>query len=218
MSKARTILDVGSTIIVSAAALTLVGFQLSDRFTDRRRAPAKVIATWQADNAQGIRIGSSAAPIVITEFMDFQCPFCKRLVPKVDTLLTEFPGAVAVVFQHYPLKSHPSAVPAAISAECAHRQGRFLEMYRVLFEHQAVLGKKPWRDLAAAAKVPDLQHFERCTGLPVDSFPRIKAGLTIGSRTGVRGTPTVWVNGRVQALDADSIRARVKRLGKRAKV
>jgi protein-disulfide isomerase len=54
-----------------------------------------------------------------------------------------------------------------------------------------------WTALAEEAGVRDLAEFEACISLPESEFPRIASGSELGRRTGVRGTPTAWVNGRV---------------------
>ena len=160
-----------------------------------RESPARV-ADWQAHNKSGIWTGPLNAPVVITEFMDLQCPYCAQLVPRMDTIHAEFPEA-AVVFQHFPLANHPAALPGAIAVECGERQGRFPDMVKLLYPKRDSLGRKPWRGYAIAAGVLDAAAFDRCVKLPVDSFPRIAAGMAIGRRTNVRGTPTVWVNREV---------------------
>jgi hypothetical protein len=70
------------------------------------------------------------------------------------------------------------------------------------------LGLRAWTSFAVDAGVRDVQAFNDCSRLPVDAFPRIGAGLDLGRRTGVRGTPTVWVNGnRIGRSDAEALRA-----------
>jgi hypothetical protein len=159
--------------------------------------PPAAIDGWQAENNEGIRMGPATAAIVITEFFDFQCPYCAALVPRVDSLSAEFPGQIAIVVHHFPLSSHPFAHAAAIAAECAHRQGRFEPFYRALLSDQRSLGQRPWRDYARTTGVSDLEAFDECITMPPDSFPRIAYGRRLGERTGVRGTPALWMNGRV---------------------
>lgn len=69
-------------------------------------------------------------------------------------------------------------------------------MYQLLFAQQELLGSKDWVTFAEEAEIPDLAAFAACTELPANSFPRIDAGRDIGSRRGVTGTPTLYVNGR----------------------
>ena len=81
--------------------------------------------------------GDPDAPLVVVEFSDFECPFCRTYAvdtqPTVDATFVET-GQVLWVFKHLPLSIHPSAPNAAAAAECAGDQGQFWEMHDVLFE------------------------------------------------------------------------------------
>ena len=151
--------------------------------------------TWKEAAAGPLSRGPLAARDTVVEFMDFECPYCREFAMRLDTILERTQGTTLVVVQHFPLSIHRFAVPAAIVAECAQRQGAFWQVYRVLFTKQDSLGLKDWRSYAQEAGVPDLDAFEGCRKLPADSFPRIASGVDIGERGGVRSTPTVWING-----------------------
>jgi protein-disulfide isomerase len=129
---------------------------------------------------------------------------------RVDSLLEMYPYAVQVVWHHYPLSSHELAVPAAIAVECASQQGVAREFQMAVFAQQKFLGTKPWTDLASDAGVVDTEQFGRCILQPIDSFPRITYGLELGKRVGVRGTPTVWVNGVVDRPTLERMRGMVE--------
>lgn len=150
---------------------------------------------WTDELETGIRIGDPDAPLAIVEFMDLQCPFCADWWARVDSLLADSPDAVQVTFHHFPLQNHPAAMPAAIGAECADRQGRFSEFVAAIFSDQQSLTSRSMSDYAEAAGLPDLETFEMCAAMPADSFPRIAYGLELGRTSGVRSTPTVWING-----------------------
>lgn len=163
---------------------------------------------WDRAVATGIRFGDPTSTDTIVEFIDFECPFCRLFVSRLDSLLASepFDKSVLVVFQHYPLTNHRFSVPAAIAAECGDRQGQFEAIYRLLLAKQDSLGLKTWRAYASDARVPNLDTFERCRQLPLDSFPRITAGQGLGRDAGVTSTPTIWfrrVSHRgMQALDS----------------
>jgi protein-disulfide isomerase len=80
--------------------------------------------------------GDPDAPVVVIEFSDFECPFCRDhaldVQPVVDAALVDS-GEVLWVFKHLPLDIHPSARVAAVAAECAGDQGQFWEMHDLLF-------------------------------------------------------------------------------------
>ena len=198
MSKPRTIMEAAATVLVTAAAVAVASVYIHGQVVDgpaSQREAAEEIEDWQEDTALGIRIGPADARMVVTEFMDFTCPFCAMVVPAVDSLLSHYPSQVTLVFQHFPL-DRPLSLPSAVAVECADRQGRFESMYRLLFAQQQSLGSKDWVTFAAEAEIPDAVAFEQCLTLPADSFPRIDAGRRLGERRNVTGTPTLFVNGR----------------------
>lgn len=65
-------------------------------------------------------IGSKDAEIIIIEYSDTECPFCKRYHEAMHQAVDAYDGKVAWVYRHFPLTSiHPLAQPGAIAAECA---------------------------------------------------------------------------------------------------
>ena len=104
MSKTRTIMETAATVLVTAAAVVVASAYVHGQFADgpgsQKRAKEE-IENWQEDTALGIRVGPVDARMVVTEFMDFTCPFCAMVVPAVDSLLSYYPSEAALVFQHF---------------------------------------------------------------------------------------------------------------------
>lgn len=141
-------------------------------------------------------LGPEHAPATLVEYGDFECPNCKQAVPAVEIVLQRYPEEVRFVFRHFPLIDvHPHAFAAAEGAECAGTQGKFWEMHALLFEHQAHLDRK------------HLLRYADDLGLDMARFTaelddeiyrqRVLEHLTSGERSGVRGTPGFFVNGRI---------------------
>ena len=89
--------------------------------------------------------GDPGARVVITEFSDFECPFCQRwyyeTLPEIRGLVGE---DVAIAFLHFPLTQiHPNAATAHAAAECAGNQGEFWGMHDLLFERQDEWSRLP---------------------------------------------------------------------------
>jgi protein-disulfide isomerase len=103
---------------------------------------------------------------------------------------------MAVTFVHSPLPNHVQAEHAARAAECADAQGQFAAMKAVLFEKQAVFGTVSWVELGRLAKIADVDRFKECveSTQPVE---RLIQGKLLTTKFGVRGTPTILVNGWV---------------------
>lgn len=194
----RRALNVGSTIAITACAIAVTAVVLMEHIDGdvMESTGQEEVDGWWDLSQKGHWLGPSDADIVITEFMDFTCPFCKEWATVVDSLRNAYPNKLAVAVHHFPLDNRKMARPAAIAAECAAEQGRFEQMYEKLYEHQEELGDEIWGTLAEEAGIEDISAFEECVQKPADSFPRIDEGRTIGEQHGVRATPTVWINGR----------------------
>ncbi len=82
-----------------------------------------VAATVRAPGESDHIIGSATAPIVLIEYSDYQCPFCKMIHPSLKQIVSEGNGSVAWVYRQYPLyQIHPQAIPSALAAECVAEQ------------------------------------------------------------------------------------------------
>lgn len=81
--------------------------------------------------------GPQDAYLTITEYSDFQCPYCAQIVPVIKQLLDKYPEDVRFVYRHFPLSSiHDKAQLGAQAAEAAGLQGKFWEMHDLLFAQQ----------------------------------------------------------------------------------
>jgi protein-disulfide isomerase len=138
--------------------------------------------------------GPAAAPVIILEWSDFQCPFCREVQPVLARLLTEFPDTVRLVFKDFPLRSHELAVPAALAARCAGAQERFWEYHDMLFLTQPAFARDELTAYARRLGL-DTARFGDCldSAAPRDA---IVADQREGREAGVRATPTFFVNGR----------------------
>jgi protein-disulfide isomerase len=175
-------------------------FYTSRHKTPERMPPAAGPAPVITDTFPGYTMGSTTAPVTITEYSDFECPYCANFTtvqfPEVRSQLIQT-GKVLWRFRDFPLHSHSTL--AAMGANCAGEQGKFWEMHdQLFFNHQwAQVDKDPsglFRDFAKAAGV-DLTRYDACMdSRRYDS--RIKASQQEGIALGAHGTPTFFVNGR----------------------
>ncbi|MFZ1006245.1 MAG: thioredoxin domain-containing protein [Candidatus Sulfotelmatobacter sp.] len=137
--------------------------------------------------------GSPDAAVTITEYADFQCPFCASARNSVDQVLREYPGRVKLVFKNFPLDFHADSKLAHQAALAAGKQEKFWEMHDLIFARQNTIKRD---DLFAMAK---------SLGLDMDRFAKdveseevraqIDAEHAEGQRRGVQGTPTFYVDG-----------------------
>jgi len=142
-------------------------------------------------------IGPADAPVTVVEYGDLECPNCKQAAPAVKLLLRRFTGRIRFVFRHFPLAEvHPHAIGAAEAAESAGAQGRFWPMHDLLFENQAHLKLHQLREYAERLQLDMARYtFEMNDHVHLQ---RIREHIQSGSESGVRSTPTFFVNGKVQ--------------------
>src|SRR5262245_50946682 len=131
-----------ASVLMAAAAVAVAVVLVHREFYAKPPAPAGAgslpvyVDAWsQAANA-GLLIGNENAPIKVVEFVDFECPFCARYHDVLQSVLAAHANEVSVTLVHFPLAGHRFARPAAQAVECAHRQGRHLQMVDLLYKKQ----------------------------------------------------------------------------------
>jgi protein-disulfide isomerase len=188
------------------ATLESLGQRIKDHLEQQRpekvretlRAAAKINVLLQPPRANvdptGPSRGPADAPVVIVEFSDYQCPFCKRAEPTVTELLKKYPTQVRVVYRHMPLDGlHPRARPAAIASVCAEAQGKFWEYHDKLFSNQQALGDEDL-DKSATELGLDLAAFKTCIANP-ETAQRVQHDSDAARAVGITGTPAFLING-----------------------
>lgn len=148
--------------------------------------------------------GNPEAKIIVTEFSDFECPYCKRASKVLKPILKQYQDQVKFVFFHYPLDQscnpsmqrslHRRACAAAYASYCAGEQGKFWEYEEKAFDRQPKFQEASLLNMAEKIDL-DLPKFKAC--LTSDAAKQaITADLAIGQAVKLRGTPSVYVNGR----------------------
>lgn len=136
----QRILDTVANVVtiavgVAILATVVVGF-ISPAVRRNTNGPGLKVPEEPLRIEGATRVGSPKAKIALIEYVDFQCPYCRRfalsVLPALRAKYVET-GQVLLVFRHFPLSSHPLAAAAAESAACADEQGKFSEAYEALF-------------------------------------------------------------------------------------
>ncbi len=150
------------------------------------------------------RKGPEHAEVVVTEFADFQCPACRTMGDTLQQISEEFGDLVQIVFHNYPLDMscnpqmktplHEFACTLAKLGRCAGQKGSFWAFHDLAFSQQSQLkASEPekW------AKQVGLSPAEIAACLRDESvLGKIREDIRLGDTVGVRGTPSVWINGR----------------------
>jgi len=142
-------------------------------------------------------LGPASAPVVVNVFSDFQCSVCARAADPVKQLVLDFPDKVKVVFRQNALPSHPRALPAAVAALAAGRQGKFWQYHDRLFAGQRALDDASLRGIASDLGL-DLAQWEKDIADPEVAL-RVREESAAAIRVGALGTPGIFVNGIRQA-------------------
>lgn len=157
-------------------------------------------------------IGRVGSPVELIEYGDYECPFCARAHHELTEVLRIHGNVVRYAYRHFPLvQLHRHAVLAAQAAEAAGAQGRFWPMHSVLFQNREAL------------ELDDLVTYAVTIGLDERRFLRelraqtyltlIQRHCLAGARSGVKATPTFFVNGlKQERWDAASLSRAVQKV------
>jgi protein-disulfide isomerase len=141
--------------------------------------------------------GKATAPVTIVEFSDFQCPFCRRVVPTLAEIQQIYGDKVRLVFKHNPLPFHPRAAPAAelaIEARAQKGDKGFWAAHDLLFADQTKLDEA---DLLVHAKTLGLDLTRVDAAIAKRKHQReIDADQDLGDDLQASGTPHFFINGR----------------------
>jgi len=137
--------------------------------------------------------GTAGAPVTIVLFTEFQCPYCSKMVSVINQVLEKNKANVKVVFKNFPIPNHPFARKAAAAALAAARQGKFWELHDRLFQNYDRLNDQVVQEQARQLRL-DMKKFQTDMNDP-QIAQQINQDYQDGAKAGVRGTPTVFVNG-----------------------
>jgi protein-disulfide isomerase len=155
---------------------------------------------FDADKIRSVDVGNSpskgpvGAPITLVEFADFECPYCAMMAPVLEQVWQQRSHEMRFVYKFMPLSGHPHGEPAARAAIAALDQGKFWEMHDVLFANRDHLEQS------------DIDGYAKELGLDINRFhadmqaqtttDRIATDRKAADSLDVKGTPTIYVNGR----------------------
>ncbi|QOC92811.1 DsbA family protein [Micromonospora craniellae] len=186
--------------MILVVILVMIGLTAINRNTGSRSSGQPVDpAVLVRDDSHRLTTAADGK-VTLVEFLDFECEACGAVYPAVSELLDTYQDRITFVVRYFPIPSHPNAELAARAAEAAANQGRFAEMYTVLFENQEAWGRQ------RAPQTETFVGYARTLGLDVETFQRdlddpataarVARDRADGETAGVQGTPTFFLNGR----------------------
>ena len=171
------------------------------------------------DNSQiGDHIfGKKDSKVVLIEYGDFQCPGCGTFHRNFEPLMDEYKDKITFVFRNFPITQiHPNARVAAASAEAAGLQGKYWEMWNLLYERQ-----NDWSNLGADVRDGRFETYATELKLDINKFKedissekvakKINFDQSLGKNNGVTGTPTLFLNGKTLPTDQYNSTDTIKR-------
>lgn len=191
--------------LVLAAGLVLV--VVANTSDDRTPAPAsgsgEPAAQVVREDSQRLSVAEDGE-VTFVEFLDYECEACGAAYPAIEELRETYDGRVTFVVRNFPL--HNNSEAAARAAEAAAEQGKFDEMYSMLFETQA-----DWGEQSESKQELFFQYAEDL-GLDMDQFAadyddpaileRIEQDQADGQALGVAGTPSFFLNGEKMEISS----------------
>ncbi len=171
-----------SLIIVAVVAVLVAGFLLINRNSNTAAAPR-----------------SGDGKVTVVEYLDLECPSCRAAFPGVEKLKAEYGDRITFTVRHFPIPSHRNAELAAVAVEAAGAQGKRDEMFKLMFESQQEWGGQQTSQRAAFLGFAQQLGLDRAkfeSGLDDAALrERVLNERSEGSKLGVQGTPTFFING-----------------------
>jgi protein-disulfide isomerase len=150
--------------------------------------------------------GNPSGRVTLIEFVDYECPHCKRVQPVMRQAVDEFKNDLRVYFKHYPLPSHPNARLAAEAAVAAQKQGKFWPYNDGVWAHSEGLTPAVLEQIAKDVGL-DVEKWRK--DLDSDEVrQRVQKDRSDGEALSIQATPTIYLNGReyTDPRDIDSLR------------
>jgi len=185
--------NISSVVIIIVCVLALAGLvYLSGTSANNSRSLSEI--------TEGEHIyGNPNAEITLIEYSDFQCPACSAYREPVKNIVDKYNDKIRFVYRHYPLSQHFNAVIAAQYAEAAGKQGKFWEMYDLLFINQ-----NEWSDKRDVELTDIYEKYAKSLNLDIDKLKidvndeslmkKIQDDWKSGQRVKVNWTPTFFLD------------------------
>lgn len=202
-----------STVLYNNPQMVIDALQQYENI--QREAQAREAARLFLENIEEINndpntpfVGPEDAEIVLVEFFDFSCGYCKRLAPAIEAIVKANPD-VKVVFKPITFVA-PISKYAAQAALAASEQGKFMEVYSQLLATNGLTEAK-------------IDEIAQKAGLDMDKYKEdvnsqkvkdtVQAVANLGNKVQIHGVPSLLLNGQqLNTIDVDGIQAEINKL------
>jgi protein-disulfide isomerase len=144
--------------------------------------------------------GDGKTGVTLVEYGDFECPACSAYYPLVEQVYEKYKGDITFQFRNFPLRQiHQHAMVAHRAAAAAARQGKFWEMYDLLYQNHDT-----WTQQSDPSST--FRSYAQSLGLDLTKYDtdfkseavnaEINADIAEGTKLGINSTPTFFVNGK----------------------
>lgn len=195
--------------IVVFCALLLTGMTVNREINPKGLERSGVtVKDWRSYGSTGNVVGNTREGLTLVVFSDYECPFCRSLNAKIDSLMVARPQA-RIVIRQFPLAGHPQAMPAARASVCAAEQHKFWEYHKALFAAAAAGSLGNFAGIASTLQLNE-DDFRSCLA---SNRPDqvIEQDLKAGKNLGVEGTPAMLINEKLYLGLPNDLDALVKR-------
>lgn len=152
--------------------------------------------------------GNPNAKVFLVEFSDFQCPACKAAKPTVDAVVDQYKDKIVFGYRYFPLDQHPFGRKSAYAAAAAAKQGKFWEMYDLLFTNQDQFSDDLFPKLAQQVNLKTDAFNEDASSDTIKQT--VQKDVDYGNSIGIDATPTFFLNGKKMNLTSyDDIKTAV---------
>jgi len=174
-------------VLIFGATVLSLQFSNDINYTDGETisAPAITIVDPQ--------LGEEDAPVTVVTYSDYACASCGTIENILITFLQEHPESIRIVWKDMPNETrHSEAIPSAIAARCAGKQGKFWEFNAQLFANQPLLSSDLYQTIASDIGL-DTPSFSLCISRE-DTLPLVERTLAEGLALQITATPTLFIN------------------------
>lgn len=183
-------------IVLAALVVLFGGFVWFSKSKEKAKAPSGGNESLVTSHVQG----AGKKNVTLVEYGDFQCPACGAYFPIVEQVRKKYGDDIKFQFRNFPLvQVHQNAMAGHRAAEAANMQGKFWDMYELLYTNQ-----QSWSNTTNPTAV--MEQYAAQIGLDINKFKQdyssskvndiINADISSGQSLNVSSTPTFFLNGK----------------------